>query len=89
MVAKLVAFAVAAYALSPIDLIPYFVPVLGFVDDLLIVPLGIALALRLIPHDIIGNLRLRADGLSQRPVLKAGLALVAAIWLVAERYCCG
>jgi len=48
--AKLVAEAVAAYALSPIDLIPDFIPVLGYLDDLLIVPLGILLAVRLVPH---------------------------------------
>lgn len=50
--AKIVAGSVAAYALSPIDLIPDFIPILGYLDDLLIVPLGIALAIRLIPSPL-------------------------------------
>ena len=51
--AKLVVFAVVAYALSPIDLIPDFIPVLGQLDDLILLPLGIALAVRFIPKDVI------------------------------------
>ena len=57
LAAKLVAGAVAAYALSPIDLIPDFIPVLGYLDDLLIVPAGIWLALRLIPAELMAELR--------------------------------
>jgi len=55
--AKAVAGAVAAYALSPIDLIPDFIPVLGYVDDLVIVPVGIALTVRLIPGDLMMEFR--------------------------------
>ncbi len=51
-VAKALAVAVAAYALSPIDLIPDFIPVLGYLDDLVLMPLGIALVVRLIPRDV-------------------------------------
>src|SRR5205807_4168518 len=65
--AKAVALAVAAYALSPIDLIPDFVPVLGFLDDLVIVPLGIMLALRLIPPAIMAEHRATAAAASALP----------------------
>lgn len=55
--AKAVAAATAAYALSPIDLIPDVIPVLGYLDDLILVPLGLALALRLVPPDVLAELR--------------------------------
>jgi uncharacterized membrane protein YkvA (DUF1232 family) len=58
-----VAACVAAYALSPIDLIPDFIPVLGYLDDLIIVPLGILLAVRLVPPDLMAEFRREADGL--------------------------
>jgi uncharacterized membrane protein YkvA (DUF1232 family) len=80
--AKAVAALVAAYALSPVDLIPDFVPVLGYLDDLIIVPLGIALAVRLIPPAVLADLRARAKRRA-RPRSVAGLLLVAAIWLAA------
>jgi uncharacterized membrane protein YkvA (DUF1232 family) len=78
--AKIIAGAVAAYALSPIDLIPDFVPVLGYVDDLVIVPLGIMLAVRLIPAPLIAEFRAHAAGLAARPVSKAGLLAILLIW---------
>src|SRR3712207_4388394 len=81
--AKAVAACVAAYALSPIDLIPDFVPVLGYLDDLVIVPLGIVLAVRLVPPDLMAEFRQRADGLGQRPVSRAGAAVVVALLLLA------
>ena len=59
--AKLVAICVVAYAFSPIDLIPDFIPVLGYLDDLIIVPLGISLALKLIPSYIIEENREKAE----------------------------
>lgn len=59
--AKLVAGLVAAYALSPIDLIPDFIPVLGYLDDAIIVPLGILLAIRLIPQPLLAELRAEAE----------------------------
>jgi uncharacterized membrane protein YkvA (DUF1232 family) len=59
--AKVVAAAVAAYALSPIDLIPDFVPVLGYLDDLVIVPLGIMWAVRLVPGTLMAEFRAAAD----------------------------
>ena len=60
--AKAAAIAVAAYALSPIDLIPDFIPVLGYLDDLIIVPLGILLAVRLVPEDLMAEFRASASG---------------------------
>ncbi len=59
--ARLVVAAIVAYALSPIDLIPDFVPVLGYVDDLILIPIGIALAVRLIPEPILAECRERAQ----------------------------
>ncbi|MFB6466725.1 YkvA family protein [Cytobacillus sp. Hz8] len=59
--AKVIAICVVAYAFSPIDLIPDFIPVLGYLDDLVIVPLGISLALKLIPQHIIEDNREKAE----------------------------
>lgn len=79
--AKAVAALVAAYALSPIDLIPDFVPVLGYVDDLIIVPLGVAVAIRLIPPALLAELRETASRQAQRPTSRLGAALIAALWI--------
>lgn len=61
ILARLVAFLVVAYALSPIDLIPDFIPVLGYLDDLIVLPALIALTIRLIPHEIFEEYRSRED----------------------------
>jgi uncharacterized membrane protein YkvA (DUF1232 family) len=74
---------VAAYALSPIDLIPDFVPVLGYVDDLIIVPAGIALVIRLIPPDIMTQHRDMAIAAQDRPVSRAAGMAIVTIWIVA------
>jgi uncharacterized membrane protein YkvA (DUF1232 family) len=79
--AKAAAGGVAAYALSPIDLIPDFIPVLGYLDDLLIVPLGIMLAVRLIPSDVMAELRVEAAARLERPSSRAGLIVILAIWV--------
>ena len=81
--AKLVAATVAAYALSPIDLIPDFIPILGYLDDLLILPLGIVLAVRLIPRPLMDEFRAQAARKSARPGGKVGAALVIVLWLAA------
>lgn len=78
--AKAVAAMVAAYALSPIDLISDFIPVLGYLDDLLIVPLGIMAAVKLIPPDVMRDLRTQALD-KGKPKSTVGLVIVAAIWL--------
>ena len=81
--AKLVAGAVAAYALSPIDLIPDFIPVLGYLDDLLIVPAGIWLAVRLVPAGLLAELRDEAERRAARPVSYAAAAAILLAWLAA------
>ena len=82
LAAKLVSAAVAAYALSPIDLIPDFIPVLGLLDDLLIVPAGIWLALRLIPPALRAELQAEAATASLH-TSRAGAVAVVAVWLSA------
>ena len=83
IMAKIVAGSVAAYALSPIDLIPDFIPILGYLDDLLIVPLGIALAIRLMPTPLMSEFRKLAESRNERPISRAGLLAIIAIWLAA------
>jgi uncharacterized membrane protein YkvA (DUF1232 family) len=78
---KLLAAAIAAYALSPIDLIPDFIPVLGYLDDLLILPLGILLVVRLIPPDLMAEFRAEAARLENRPVSRSGLIAIIGLWL--------
>jgi uncharacterized membrane protein YkvA (DUF1232 family) len=81
--AKAVGACVVAYALSPIDLIPDFIPVLGLVDDLVLVPLGLLLVVKLIPADILAEHRAAAAAIAERPVSRAGAAAVIAIWALA------
>ena len=80
---KLVALAVLAYALSPIDLIPDFIPVLGQLDDLLLVPLGVALVVWLTPKPLWQALLAEAQASSDKlPTLRWGAAGVIVVWLV-------
>jgi len=76
---------VVAYALSPIDLIPDFVPVLGYVDDVILLPALIWLAIRLLPPAVVDASRLQADTWmaehNEKPKSKAGIVLVTAIWI--------
>jgi uncharacterized membrane protein YkvA (DUF1232 family) len=79
---KVLAAVVAAYAFSPIDLIPDFIPVLGYLDDLILVPLGIWLVVALIPEQAMANYRAKADELMQRPHDgKIAAIAIIAIWL--------
>jgi uncharacterized membrane protein YkvA (DUF1232 family) len=80
--AKIVAGLVAAYAFSPIDLIPDFVPVLGYLDDLLLVPLGVLLALRLIPPALLAEHRARAAAMAGRPVSRAAAGAIIGAWVL-------
>ena len=82
ILAKVAAGAVAAYALSPVDLIPDFVPVLGYLDDLLIVPAGVMLAVRLVPAPLMAEFREAAAKREGRLVSRAGLAVIIVIWLL-------
>jgi len=81
--ARLLALVVAAYALSPIDLIPDFIPVLGYLDDLLLLPLGLALVLWLTPAPVIETARQRAAVTAQRPVSRGAAVVIVLIWLLA------
>lgn len=94
LVAKLFAAVVAAYAFSPIDLIPDVIPVLGLLDDLVLIPLGIAVVVRLIPRDVWQECLAAAQRKMDVPRSRAGLvavllawaaALAALAWLVASR----
>lgn len=80
---RLLALGVAAYALSPIDLIPDFIPVLGYLDDLLIVPLGVLLVLRLVPADVLAAARIRADEIAATPVSRVMAAAIVVLWIIA------
>lgn len=75
---------VLAHTFSPVDLIPDFIPVLGYLDDLLITPLGIALALKMIPAVVMADARRQADEAWRegKPVSRAGAVMVIAIWLL-------
>ncbi len=83
---KVLALITVAYALSPIDLIPDFIPVIGYLDDLIIVPAGIWLCLRLIPQSVLVQNRAKADAwMASNPVKPRsmiGLAVVLSIWLL-------
>jgi uncharacterized membrane protein YkvA (DUF1232 family) len=74
---------VVAYALSPIDLIPDFIPIVGYLDDLILVPLGIALAVKMIPDAVLVDCRIRAQAASERPTNRKAAAIIVAIWLAA------
>jgi uncharacterized membrane protein YkvA (DUF1232 family) len=81
LLAKVVVGLVVAYAISPIDLIPDFIPVLGYLDDLVLLPAGIWLALKLIPEPIMEAARAKAQSATERPTSKAAAATVALIWI--------
>ena len=79
---RLLALAVAAYALSPIDLIPDFIPILGYLDDLILLPLGILLIIRLTPTEVIESSRARAHESAARPTSPVAAAIIVVVWLL-------
>lgn len=81
--ARLLALLVAAYALSPIDLIPDFIPVLGWLDDLLLVPAGVWLVRRLIPDALYAEYIATAQAASERPRSRLGIAIILLLWAFA------
>lgn len=87
--ARLLVAGIIAYAFSPIDLIPDFVPVLGYLDDLILIPLGIALAIKLVPHSVLTESRLRAQEAIKngKPVSRAAGAVIVVIWLLLAALC--
>jgi len=80
--ARAIAILVAAYALSPIDLIPDFIPVIGYLDDLILIPIGIALVIRLTPDEVLDSARAKAQSVADKPVSYTAAAAIVAIWLV-------
>ncbi|MFH0938358.1 MAG: YkvA family protein [Planctomycetota bacterium] len=87
--AKLLVAAIVAYAFSPIDLIPDFIPVLGYLDDLILIPMGIALAIKLIPNSIFAECRIRSQETIQKgnPVSWVAGAVIVVIWLALAALC--
>jgi uncharacterized membrane protein YkvA (DUF1232 family) len=81
--AKLLAGAVATYAFSPIDLIPDFIPVLGLLDDVVIVPLGVLAVMRLIPAPLLVEYRAESAKPGERPVSRTALVAIAFFWIAA------
>jgi uncharacterized membrane protein YkvA (DUF1232 family) len=82
--ARIFAACVVGYAFSPIDLIPDPVPVLGYLDDLILIPLGVTLALKMIPAQVMAECRAKArDVMSQgKPVNRTAAVLIVAVWLL-------
>lgn len=81
LLAKVVAAVVVGYAFSPIDLIPDPIPVLGYLDDLILIPLGVALAVRLVPPQILAECREKAKEGMDRPVNRVAAVVVVAVWV--------
>lgn len=81
--AKIIAGLVAAYAFSPIDLIPDFIPVLGYLDDLILVPLGISLSIKLIPPEVMAESRQRAqvELSAGKPINRTAAVVIILIWI--------
>ena len=81
--AKVWAACVVAYAFSPIDLIPDFIPVLGYLDDMILVPLGIALAIKMIPPTVLAECRQKAQtSMQDKPTNWAVAVIIVAIWVL-------
>ena len=80
--ARLLGLAIAAYALSPIDLIPDFIPILGLVDDALIIPAGIWLFLKMLPDGLFEEHRRAAVAAAERPRSRSGIVIILVIWLL-------
>lgn len=83
---KAMAVAIAAYALSPIDLIPDFIPVLGYLDEVILLPIAIALVIRMIPDPLMVEFRKEAQRRSERPVSRVAAVAVIALWLAAAMF---
>ncbi|MBP2236606.1 uncharacterized membrane protein YkvA (DUF1232 family) [Sinorhizobium kostiense] len=81
--AKAFAFAIAAYALSPIDLIADFIPVLGYLDEVILLPLAILLAIRLVPAEIMAEHRATAAAALKKPFNRGGAIFIVAVWALA------
>ncbi|MBC3767142.1 DUF1232 domain-containing protein [Neptunicella marina] len=79
---RVLAILVAAYALSPIDLIPDFIPIIGLLDDIIIIPAGLALIMCLTPPSVMESARLQAQEVAGKPVSYSAAVIIIIIWLV-------
>ena len=79
--AKLIIAGCVAYALSPVDVIPDFIPVLGLVDELIFIPIALALAIRFIPEEVLADCRRRAGEIAERRTSRAAAAVIIAAWV--------
>lgn len=84
---RLLAAMVAAYAFSPIDLIPDFIPVIGYLDDLVLIPLGLALVVRFTPPEVMASARKRALHASAKPVSAVAAGVIIVVWCMAAWAC--
>lgn len=82
--AKVFIACVIGYAISPIDLIPDFIPILGYLDDLILIPFGVFVALKMIPTDVLNECRLKAqnEGRVDKRLRWIGIVLISAVWLL-------
>jgi uncharacterized membrane protein YkvA (DUF1232 family) len=80
---KTLAIVVAGYALSPIDLIPDFIPIIGYLDDLILVPAGVWLVVRLIPAHIMAEHRALASAAQERPASRTATVIIILVWVAA------
>jgi uncharacterized membrane protein YkvA (DUF1232 family) len=80
--ARVFAAVVVGYAFSPIDLIPDVVPVLGYLDDLIVVPLGVALAIKMIPPHVLAECREKARDAKDKPVNRVAAIVIVFVWIV-------
>lgn len=85
--AKIFAACVVAYAFSPIDLIPDFIPILGYLDDVILVPLGVVTAIKMIPSDVTDECRERARETHDKPIHKGAAAAIVMIWILSVALC--
>ena len=79
--AKVIAASVVAYVLSPIDLIPDFIPIIGYLDDILLVPMGLWIAMRMVPSDVIEDCRLQATQLTEWPTSRSAALIILLVWM--------
>ena len=87
--AKVLVAGIVAYAISPVDLIPDFIPILGYLDDLILIPLGVALAIRLIPESVLTECRIQANAIFRdgKPESRIAGAVIVIVWLVLAAIC--
>lgn len=82
IIVRLLALVIAAYAISPIDLIPDFIPLVGYLDDVILLPLGILLVIKLTPQDVVEAGRETARKMAAQPTSTVAAAVIVAVWVL-------